>query len=41
VIEVGRVNAKPVLLPFDDQTVTRVDAPNRIIEVDPIEGLLD
>jgi 16S rRNA processing protein RimM len=41
VIEVGRANAKSVLLPFDDQTVTRVDAPNRTIEVDPIEGLID
>lgn len=41
VIEVRRSGAKPVLLPFNDQTVTRVDAKERIIEVDPIEGLID
>jgi 16S rRNA processing protein RimM len=41
VIEVRRSGAKSVLLPFDDQTVTRVDARERVIEVDPIEGLID
>ena len=41
IIEVQRVDAKPVLLPFDDHTVTSVDAEQRIIYVDPLEGLLD
>lgn len=41
VIEVRRSGAKSVLLPFNDQTVTRVDTRERVIEVDPIEGLLD
>jgi 16S rRNA processing protein RimM len=41
VIEVRRDNAKPVLLPFNDQTVTRVDVQQRVIQVDPIEGLID
>ena len=41
VIEVARDGGKPVLLPFDDQTVTAVDTERRIVHVDPIEGLLD
>lgn len=41
VIEVRRANAKPVLLPFNEQTVTRVDAERRVIHVDPIEGLIE
>jgi 16S rRNA processing protein RimM len=41
VMEVARDGAKPVLLPFDAQTVTEVDAEARVIRVDPIEGLLD
>jgi 16S rRNA processing protein RimM len=40
-IEVRRADGKPVLLPFDDQTVTDVDVEQRIIRVDPVEGLLD
>ena len=40
-IEVRRVEGKPVLLPFDDKTVTDVDVAQRIIHVDPVEGLLD
>jgi len=41
VLEVARRNAKPVLLPFNEQTVTDVDSTSRVIRVDPIEGLLD
>lgn len=41
VIEVRRSGGKSVLLPFDEQTVTRVDARGRVIEVDPIEGLIE
>lgn len=41
VMEVRRDGTKPVLLPFDDQTVTEVDSAARIIRVDPIDGLLD
>jgi 16S rRNA processing protein RimM len=41
VLEVARNNAKPVLLPFNDQTVTDVDSTMRVIRVDPIDGLLD
>ena len=41
VIEVARDGGKPVLLPFDEQTVTEVDPAQRIIQVDPVEGLLD
>lgn len=40
-MEVGRPGTTPVLLPFDDQTVTEVDSDARIIRVDPLEGLLD
>jgi len=40
-IEVLRAEGKSVLLPFDDQTVTGVDLEQRIIRVDPVEGLLD
>jgi 16S rRNA processing protein RimM len=40
-IEVTRADAKPVLLPFNDQTVTSVDAERRVIHVDPVEGLID
>jgi 16S rRNA processing protein RimM len=40
-IEVKRADAKPVLLPFNDQTVTSVDEEQRVIHVDPIEGLID
>ena len=40
-IEVGRTGTKAVLLPFDDQTVKEVDTDERVIHVDPIEGLLD
>jgi 16S rRNA processing protein RimM len=41
VIEVHRAEGKPVLLPFDDQTVTAVDAKQRVIHVDPVEGLIE
>ena len=41
VIEVQRTGAKPVLLPFNEQTVTEVDSDARLIRVDPLEGLLD
>jgi len=41
VLEVKRADAKPVLLPFNDQTVTSVDEEQRVIHVDPIEGLID
>jgi 16S rRNA processing protein RimM len=41
VIEVHRTEGKSVLLPFDAQTVTGVDPEQRIIHVDPIEGLIE
>jgi 16S rRNA processing protein RimM len=41
IMEVARSGSKPVLLPFDDQTVTRVDAEDRVITIDPVEGLID
>lgn len=41
VIEVQREHAKPVLLPFNDQTVTAVDTELRVIHVDPLEGLVE
>ena len=41
VIEVRRPVGKPVLLPFDDQTVTSVDAGARVIHIDPVEGLIE
>lgn len=41
VMEVARLGAKPVLLPFNEHTVTEVDAERRVIRVDPLEGLLE
>lgn len=41
VIEVNRAEGKAVLLPFDDQTVIGVDAEQRVIHIDPVEGLLE
>ena len=41
VMEIARAGAKPVLLPFDDQTVTSVDSEAGIVHVDPLEGLID
>jgi 16S rRNA processing protein RimM len=41
VMEVARSGAKPVLLPFDEHTVTEVDSEHRVIRVDPVEGLID
>jgi len=41
VIEVHRTEGKPVLLPFDAQTVTGVDPEQRVIHVDPVEGLIE
>ena len=40
-IEVRRAEGQPVLLPFDDQTVIGVDAEQRVIHVDPVEGLIE
>lgn len=40
-LEVRRTAGKPVLLPFDDETVTSVDAGQRVIHVDPVEGLIE
>ena len=34
-------HARSVLLPFNEQTVTMVDSASRVIQVDPVEGLLD
>ena len=41
VMDVRRPDGKTVMLPFDDNTVTEVDSAARIIQVDPVEGLLD
>jgi 16S rRNA processing protein RimM len=41
VFEVNRAAGKPVMLPFNEQTVLEVDSSRRVIVVDPIEGLLD
>jgi 16S rRNA processing protein RimM len=41
VFEVRRLEGKPVMLQFNEQTVTKVDSENRVITVDPLEGLLD
>ena len=42
VMEVARGGgAKSVLLPFDPHTVAGVDAEQRIVHIDPVEGLLD
>ena len=41
VIDVRRPDGKTVLLPYDDHTVTEVDAAQRVIHVDPVEGLID
>ena len=41
VMDVRRPDGKTVMLPFDDNTVTGVDAVARVIDVDPVEGLLD
>jgi 16S rRNA processing protein RimM len=41
VMEVARSGAKPVLLPFNEHTVTEVDSERRVIRVDPVEGLID
>lgn len=40
-MEVARQHGKPVLLPFNEQTVTDVDSAARVIRIDPLEGLLD
>jgi 16S rRNA processing protein RimM len=40
-LEVSRIGLRNVLLPFDDHTVAGVDAADRVIRVDPVEGLLD
>ena len=41
VIEVRRAGKASVLLPYDDHTVRSVDAAQRVIEVDPVDGLVD
>jgi 16S rRNA processing protein RimM len=41
VIEIRRPRGDLVLLPFDEHTVTSVDAARRTILVDPVEGLVD
>ena len=41
VIDVRRPDGKTVFLPYDDHTVTEVDAAQRVIHVDPVEGLID
>src|SRR5688572_2397189 len=41
VIDVRRPDGRTVLLPYDDNTVTEVDAAQRVIHVDPVEGLID
>jgi 16S rRNA processing protein RimM len=41
VFEVTRSEGKPVLLPFNEQTVVDVDSVARVIRVDPIDGLVD
>ena len=40
VMEVKRAS-DTVMLPFDEHTVTEVDAAARVITVDPLEGMLD
>jgi 16S rRNA processing protein RimM len=40
-MEVKRERGKPVLLPFNEETVVDVDAERRVIRVDPLEGLVD
>lgn len=41
VIDVRRPDGTSVMLPFDDHTVTEVDADGRVVVIDPVEGLLD
>lgn len=41
VMEVQRTDRAPVLLPYDAHTVRAVDVAQRVIEVDPVEGLVD
>jgi 16S rRNA processing protein RimM len=41
VMEVGRADRPPVLLPYNDVTVMEVDSDRRVIRVDPLEGLID
>jgi 16S rRNA processing protein RimM len=40
-MEVRRAGRSAVLLPYDDHTVRAVDAEQRVIEVDPVDGLVD
>jgi 16S rRNA processing protein RimM len=40
-LDIQNQRKKSFLLPFNDQTVKDVDSENRLIRVDPIEGLLD
>jgi len=41
VLDVRRAGQKSALLPFNDQTIAGVDREARVIQVDPLEGLLD
>ena len=40
-MDVERAQGKSVLLPFNDHTVTAVDSEQRVVHVDPVEGLID
>lgn len=40
-LDVARENGSSVVLPFNDDVVTRVRADERIVEVDPPAGMLD
>jgi 16S rRNA processing protein RimM len=41
VIDVKRPGLKNAMLPYNEHTVTGIDAEARVIHVDPLEGLLD
>ncbi len=41
VIDIARPDGRSVLLPFDDNTVAELDSDDRVIRVDPVQGLLD
>ena len=41
-VEVKRADREgTVMIPFDERTVTEMDAETRTITIDPVEGLLD
>jgi 16S rRNA processing protein RimM len=41
VLEVRRTGKPNVMVPFDERTVTSLDAAARVITIDPLDGLLD